>query len=158
MTITPDDAQRLRHSLAFLIADAPQTAHIFYDHLFRLAPKTRGLFVRSMDRQGMKLVATLGTIVMHIENWSELEPQITQLGLRHLAYGVRPEHYAPTGEALIATVKDVMGEAYEPAVTAAWARAYAMVEKAMLETPAHRRVSAGPDGADPDETRLASDP
>ena len=48
----------------------------------------------------MKLMATLGTVAMRIEDWPALRPEIEQLGLRHLAYGVRPEHYAPTGEAL----------------------------------------------------------
>ena len=131
MTVSAEDAKLLQSSLALLIADPRRTAGIFYDHLFALAPQTQGLFVRDMDRQGMKLMATLGTVAMRIEDWPALRPEIEQLGLRHLAYGVRPEHYAPTGEALQATLRDVMGEACTPEVARAWGAAYGLLEAVM---------------------------
>ncbi len=55
------------------------------------------------------------------------------LGARHVAYGARPEHYPVVGQALIAAMAEVAGDAWRPGWSAAWAAAFDVVAGAMLD-------------------------
>jgi hemoglobin-like flavoprotein len=59
-------------------------------------------------------------------------PAVRQLGRRHAAYGVRPEHYATVGEALIWTLEQGLGADFTPATRRAWTDAYASLAWAMI--------------------------
>ena len=62
----------------------------------------------------------------------ELVPILTDLGTKHVGYGVVPEHYAIVGEALIATLGDALGDAFDAETKAAWVAVYGIVQKTMI--------------------------
>ena len=132
MKITKPDAALIRAGFTVLDRDRAAAAESFYAHLFRIAPETRGLFVTDLDRQGMKLMDTLAVVVEQVDNWGLLVPALEALALRHTAYGVRPEHYAPTGAALLAMLGDRLGPDWTPDMADAWGRAYDGVQAAMI--------------------------
>ena len=49
-----------------------------------------------------------------------------------LIYGVVPEHYAVVGEALIATLSDALGDAFDAETKEAWVAVYGIVQKTMI--------------------------
>ena len=57
----------------------------------------------------------------------ELVPILTSLGTKHVGYGVVPEHYAIVGEALIATLGDALGDAFD-------AETVTVIEESVIET------------------------
>jgi hemoglobin-like flavoprotein len=57
---------------------------------------------------------------------------LVAMGARHQGYGVRPEHYAPVGAALLATMAEIGGAVWQDEYTAAWSAAYAVVRDTML--------------------------
>ena len=59
-------------------------------------------------------------------------PILTSLGTKHVGYGVVPEHYAVVGEALIATLSDALGDAFDAETKAAWVAVYGIVQKTMI--------------------------
>lgn len=139
MEFTDREADLLKRSLAEASVDPGRAAEVFYAHLFALMPETRDLFVADMTRQGDKLLATLTTVILHIDRLAAIESQIEELGLRHVAYGVRPEHYGPTGDALRAMFADILGSGYSDNHDAAWAKAYDAVSAIMISAIERRQ-------------------
>ena len=145
MKITRAEADLIRNGFAIVAADRAAAAQSFYAHLFRIAPETRDLFVVDMAQQGKKLMDTLAVIVDLIERWGMLRTELEGLALRHLAYGVRPEHYAATGAALLAMLQDRLGPKFTPGMADAWRRAYEEIRDTMISS-----AYGLPDGDAPD--------
>ena len=146
MDFSTGEIDLLKQSLAAINADPRRAAAVFYDNLFRALPEARDLFVADMTRQGEKLMATLNVMIPQIGTWSVIDAQIEELGLRHVAYGVQPEHYAPTGQALRDMMAEVLGPAYTPEHDAAWAKAFNAIADGMV-TALERRKSRQPSDA-----------
>lgn len=113
------------------IADA--AADIFYDKLFELDGSLRKLFPQDLAEQKKKLMATLGRVVSSLDNLPAVLPAVEDLGRRHVGYGVKPEHYATVGGALLATLRAGLGDAFTSEVEAAWTEAYGTLSKVMIE-------------------------
>jgi len=139
MDITTKEADLLKETLAAVSADPRRAADLFYDELFHRMPEARDLFVSDMSRQGDKLIATLNVVILQIQNWSSIETDVEDLGLRHVAYGVRPEHYAPTGAALYEMLQKILGDTFTDAHRAAWEKAYQVIANAMINAIEKRK-------------------
>ena len=75
----------------------------------------------------------LAMVVGSLRSPAAIMPLLQDMGRRHIAYGVRPEHYATVGEALLWALEQAQGEDFTPETSAAWAAAYDLVASAMLE-------------------------
>lgn len=65
----------------------------------------------------------------------DLEPvthALTDLGARHIYYGVLPAHYGIVGEALLFTLATALGDAWTPEVEQGWKDIYSFVSTAMI--------------------------
>jgi hemoglobin-like flavoprotein len=133
MKVTRAEVALIRAGFACMDRDRKAAAQTFYAHLFQIAPENRDLFVADMDRQAMKLMDTLAIVVEQVEKWGLLRPSLENLALRHTAYGVRPEHYALAGMALMATLRDRMGAEFTPEMEAVWQRVYDEIRMAMID-------------------------
>lgn len=111
------------------IADA--AAQLFYARLFDLDPALESLFKGDMAEQGRKLMQMIAVAVKSLDRLDEVMPAVQALGARHVAYGVRDEHYATVGSALIWTLKKGLGEDFTPDTEAAWREVYAALSGAM---------------------------
>jgi nitric oxide dioxygenase len=97
-----------------------------------------------IEEQGRKLMATLSFVVEHLDRLEAFLPAVQALGRRHAAYGVRDEHYPAVREALLWTLEQGLGEAFTPAVRAAWATAYDLLAHTMHEAAERRLVARFP--------------
>jgi hemoglobin-like flavoprotein len=112
---------------------ASHAAALFYDRLFQTLPAVRPMFKNELDEQGRKLMATLGTVVHSLDRLVTVLPVAKGLALRHVQYGVRPDHYEPVGEALLWTLEQTLGDEFTPEIAAAWRLAYGTLSAAMIE-------------------------
>ena len=97
----------------------------FYRRLFTDAPATRALFAHAdMRAQKRALLGALVALRRSLRDLSSIAPFLADLGARHAGYGVRAEHYPVVGAALLETMAEVAGAAWQPAFTSEWARAY----------------------------------
>ncbi len=140
MELSPTDIARIRRSWAAVAANPRMAGELFYGRLFSLAPETRALFRSDMAAQGKKLTDTLGFVVDHLDAPGPLVEEAAALARRHVAYGVRAEHYAPVGAALLWTLERMLGPAMDAETRAAWTAAYAALSETMI-------AAAHPDGA-----------
>src|SRR5262245_34715124 len=114
MNITPRQVQLLRTSFALLRPKARVAALAFYQRLFALDPSLRPLFHTAIEVQAEKLIAMLQTATDLAGQPAILEPILTSLGERHVGYGVRMEHYATVGEAMLWALGSTLAEEFTP--------------------------------------------
>lgn len=131
--MTPTQIALVQSSFEKLTPIAPDAAALFYQRLFETAPEVRPLFKANMDEQGHKLMATLGTVVRNLDQLDTVLPSVQQLAVRHIAYGVRPEHYALVGAALLWTLGQGLGADFTSDTAEAWSAAYGVLSAAMIE-------------------------
>lgn len=132
--LSTDDVDLLRASFREAAKGRTRLTTLFYDRLFHSTPEARLLFAADLEEQRAKMMSTLGSIVAQIHAFDTLRPIVGDLALRHVQYGVRPEHYAPVGEALLWALRQTLDARFTPQVEAAWTRAYEALSAAMIET------------------------
>jgi methyl-accepting chemotaxis protein len=106
---------------------------VFYARLFAAAPAVEPLFAGTdIRRQKAMLLSALVLVRTSLRDMDALVPRLRELGARHVAYGARPQHYVIVGEALIASLAQIAGEAWRPEHELAWGAALAVIADAML--------------------------
>jgi hemoglobin-like flavoprotein len=108
-------------------------ADLFYARLFEIAPALRAMFPDDMRDQKRKLFLMIASAVQGLYDLEGLVPQVKALGARHAGYGVKPEHYAIVGQALIWTLARGLGDAFTPQVEWAWTRVYSLLATTMQQ-------------------------
>ncbi len=110
-----------------------QVGEIFYGKLFELDPSLENLFTSDINSQGKKLVSMLDTAVKTIDKPETLIPAVKKLGVNHVGYGVKNEHYETVGTALIFTLEQALGDGFDAATKRAWTATYNLLSKTMIE-------------------------
>jgi hemoglobin-like flavoprotein len=134
--MTPENQTLVRESFAAVVPIASQAAALFYDRLFVLDPSLKPLFKGDMAEQGRKLMAMIGTAVANLDRLETIVPAVQDLGRRHAGYGVPLSSYDTVGAALLWTLGQGLGEAFTPAVEAAWTEAYGVLAGVMKDAAA----------------------
>jgi hemoglobin-like flavoprotein len=115
----------------------------FYKRLFEIDPSLRRMFHLSRREQARLLAQTLSVVVKQIDRPSQLRGAVEALGQRHAGYGVRDEHYAIVGEALLWTLEKGLKHSFTSEVRDAWVVAYGWLAFTMQRAAA-RHADAGP--------------
>lgn len=133
-TLSNEFHRRIRRNWARVAPISEEMSRVFYANLFRLDPSTVPLFRGDMDLQGRKLVQTLGFIVDHLDDLETLLPVARDLAIRHVSYGVAKEQYASVGEALIASLRKLLGSGFSPEDEDAWTKVYGTLSGEMVKS------------------------
>ncbi|HYW57531.1 MAG TPA: globin family protein [Polaromonas sp.] len=112
-------------------------ADLFYNRLFTIDPSLRPMFTGNLADQGRMLMSMLGAAVNGLTSLESTIPVVRQLGARHVKYGVRDEHYATVGTALLWTLEQGLAEKFTPEVRDAWTAAYTLLATQMQLGAAH---------------------
>ena len=131
--MTPQQVQQVTETWKMVTPIADTAATLFYDKLFELDPALRPLFPSDLAEQRKKLLMTLSFAVSSLNNPAALLPAVRHLGKRHAGYGVKDEHFATVGAALLWTLEQGLGTAWNPEVADAWATVYGVVASTMKE-------------------------
>jgi nitric oxide dioxygenase len=130
--MTPRQVEQVQASFAKVAPIADQAAALFYGRLFETAPEPRALFRGDMRVQGQKLMTAIATVVNGLGQIEAIAPAVRDLAKRHVGYGVRPEHYALVGSALLWTLEQGLADDFTPELRAAWAEAYGALSEMMI--------------------------
>lgn len=125
-----------------------QLPEAFYAELFNIDPSLRAMFDGDMRRQHMKFLITLALIVRSLHEPKAILQAVEGLAIKHIGYGVKAEHYTPYGNALLRTLKKLLGPAYTRDVADAWEAAFRMLARIMKHaaydvTASERRAPRG---------------
>ena len=136
------DITLLRQSFALVVERNPELTHRFYEILFERHPQARALFGRNSGAaQEQMLTRALVAVVDHVDDPAWFTTTLEALGARHNAYGVSDEMYSWVGGALLATLAEVAGDDWTPAVAATWTAAYGAIA-ATMQAGARRALAA----------------
>ena len=131
VVLTPAHVVELRRTWHVLLPMGDEVAQLFYERLFEIDPSLRTLFQSDPVVRRRKLMDALEFIVTHVDRPDDLLPMLGALGQRHVGYGVRPEHYAVAGEALLWTLDEGVGVLRTAEAREAWVAAYELIAGAM---------------------------
>lgn len=128
----PRQVALVQASFEMVAPRATETSAFFHARLFEIAPDVRHLFTGDLVRQGAVLMQTLGIIVRGLDDFGAIMPVAALLAIRHVEYGVREEHYAAVGEALLDALEHGLGDAFTPEMRGAWSAAYGLISAVMI--------------------------
>lgn len=138
----PREVSIIQNTFSLLGPISDQAAALFYARLFELDPTLRSLFEGDMREQGRALMQALAVTIGSLDQFDALVPAVRQLGVRHAGHGVRDQHYATVGVALLWTLERCLGAAFTPAAKTAWTKTYDALANAMLEGAHHTETTA----------------
>jgi nitric oxide dioxygenase len=107
----------------------------FYELLFSKHPELLNIFNQANQKQGRQQTALANAVyaaAANIDNLGAIIPVVKQIGQKHRALGVQPEHYPIVGENLLQAIKDVLGDAATSEIIEAWAEAYGVIADAFI--------------------------
>jgi nitric oxide dioxygenase len=132
-TMTPQQQKLIKWSFAEIYFARDESAKIFYDRLFALAPVTRSLFKVDMEVQGKKLMDTLALAITTLSTPDRIGVFLEDTAKRHKDYGATPEHYSAVGAALLWMLEKQLGKDFTPDLKNAWTELYGRISKTMQE-------------------------
>jgi hemoglobin-like flavoprotein len=139
--MTPAQKKLVQTTWAQVSPMAHIAATMFYARLFMIDPSTRPLFRGTdMAQQRKKLLQVIGMAVASLDRLDALVPVVEDLGRHHARYGVKDEHYRSVGTALLWTLEQGLGAAWNDETKAAWTEVYGLLSGVMLR--AQREVMA----------------
>lgn len=130
----------VEQSFAKVAPIADTAAELFYARLFELDPSLKSMFKGDLKEQGRKLMLSITMVVKGLRRPESIIAPVQQLGTRHLTYGVKQEHYATVGQALIDTLEKGLGEDFTSDVRDAWVEAYGLLSGIMIDA-AYRKIA-----------------
>jgi hemoglobin-like flavoprotein len=125
------ERQIVRESFSLIKEMSIPVSLLFYGRLFDLDPSLRHLFHIDMREQSRKLMDMLEAIVNNIDDLDRIVPALRELGQRHVAYGVKDEHYDTLCTALVWAFGQALQPGYNSEVRDAWNKALQAVSKQM---------------------------
>lgn len=134
--MTPEQIELVKSSWAKVLPIADTAAELFYGKLFQLDPSLKPLFKGDMVEQDKKLMRMINTVVNALDRLDTIVPAAQQLGIRHIGYGVKDEHYDTVGVALLWTLEAGLGTAFSKPTKQAWATAYGVLADTMKNAAA----------------------
>ena len=129
--MTPKQVELVQTSFAKVVPIADVAAEIFYNRLFEIDPSLRSMFRSDMKQQGKKLMDSLKMVVGNLRNLDRIVPGVQAMAVRHVSYGVKDDHYAIVGTALLDTLQAGLGDAFTEEVREAWFKAYTILADTM---------------------------
>lgn len=139
--MTPDQIRLVRNSFARIAPSQAAVGVRFYENLFRIDPSLRRHFGVDLQSQGTKLVATLGMVVRSLDDPAPVADALRDLGRRHADYGADRNHYASIGNALLETLGECFGPAFNSALREAWVAAFAVISQTMASAGVPARAA-----------------
>jgi nitric oxide dioxygenase len=152
--MTPEQVRLLQQSIEAIGPLLNEIGRSFYTRLFELAPDTRALFKTDMEGQQQLFMAifrqfsvlnerSMLTLPVTASSSREVSiPGVAGLGERHVAYGVRPEHFNAAQNAFLWSVDKHLGEVVDAKTKEAWVRAFEMIIQGMTSVMTSKATGA----------------
>lgn len=102
------------------------TTH-FYKRMLNGNPELKNVFNQAHQAQGQQQKALAGAVLAYaenIENPMVLLGAVKHIAIKHATINIRPEQYDIVGRHLLASIKEVLGDAATDELIDAWAAAY----------------------------------
>jgi hemoglobin-like flavoprotein len=132
--MTPEQIKIVKRTWKILMGIDPKIiGDAFYAKLFTDHPSLRKMFPSEMDKQYIKLVDMLSSIIMSLDQIESVSADIVAMSKRHTGYGVKPAHYDMVGSALIWMLQKGLGAEWNQDTEKAWRKCYQSLADTMIQ-------------------------
>lgn len=134
--LTPAQTDIMKQTVPVLQASGETLTRHFYARMFQHNPEVQAYFNPAHQRSGSQQRALAGAILayaQHIDNPAVLGQAIEIIAQKHTSLTIQPEHYPIVGENLLASIREVLGEAATEDVIDAWAAAYGQLAEVFIQ-------------------------
>jgi hemoglobin-like flavoprotein len=131
--MSPERIELVQRTWRSVLPVRDTATELFYGKLFSLDPGIQKLFSNDMRDQGRNLAAMISIAVSSLDHPERVLFAVRQLGRRHAAYGVKPQHYECVAIALLWMLEQTLGEAFTPEAKEAWFEVYSVLAKTMQD-------------------------
>jgi len=126
------------------------TSH-FYKRMLDKHPELKNIFNsahQSTGAQPAALAHAVWAYAVNIDNLGALNTAVSRIGHKHASLGVTPDQYPIVGENLLASIRDVLGDAVDKPVLDAWKAAYQQLADIFIgfERDLYRKAAQTPGG------------
>lgn len=107
----------------------------FYARMFEHNPELKPVFNQGNQQSGRQQQALAMAVLAyaeHIDNPMVLMPVLTLVANKHVSVGIRAEHYPIVGKHLLASIREVLGDAASDELITAWAAAYGQLADILI--------------------------
>ena len=132
----------MRACFDVLTPRTPELADRFHARLFALNPQLRALFPRDLAGHKQDFAAGLRHVVRNLHRLHSLSPTLMDIGSRQASWGLTPGHFGLAREALLATLRDMSGPAWNAQLESDWTESLNAVVSLMILGAGRRRTHA----------------
>lgn len=123
----------------------------FYKRMFAHNPEVAPLFNPSNQHAGFQqraLAAAICAYAANIDNLEVLGGAVELIAQKHASLRIKAEHYPIVGENLLASIKEVLGDAATDDIINAWAEAYGFLANILIgrEAQIYKEQAEAPGG------------
>ena len=107
----------------------------FYKRMFAHNPDVAPFFNpanQTIGKQQRALAGAIAAYAANIDNLEELGGAVELIAQKHASLMIKPEHYPIVGVNLLASIREVLGEAANDDIIDAWAKAYGFLADILI--------------------------
>ncbi|EOD56781.1 NO-inducible flavohemoprotein, partial [Aeromonas molluscorum] len=120
----------IKSTIPLLESAGPALTEHFYQRMFRDNPELKDVFNLAHQRSGGQPLALFNAVAAYaknIDNLGALAGAVERIAHKHTGFLIQPAQYHIVGSHLLATLKELGGEAVTEEVLAAWGKAYGVL-------------------------------
>lgn len=125
--LSPATGTIIKATVPILEQRGTEITTTFYKNMLNEHTELLNIFNRINQKKGSQPTALATTVLAaakHIDDLTPLLGHVKQIGQKHRALQIKPEHYPIVGEYLLKAIKEVLGDAATPEIINAWGEAY----------------------------------
>ncbi len=137
--LTKKTVEIVKSTVPVLEEHGTKITKAFYKRMFEHHPELLNYFNHTNQQRGSQPKALANSIIAagkHIDRLEEILPVVKQIGHKHRALSIRPEHYPIVGENLLAAIKEILSDAATEEILQAWEEAYEEIAKVFIQVEA----------------------
>ena len=131
--------QVIKSTIPLLESAGPALTTHFYERMFKHNPELKDVFNLAHQHSGGQPVALFNAVAAYaknIENLAVLSSTVERIAQKHTGFLIKAEQYAIVGGHLLATLKELGGDAVTEEVLEAWAQAYGFLANIFIQREA----------------------
>lgn len=126
-TLSPHTIAIIKQTAPLLEQHGELLTRHFYQRMFRENPEVKSLFNATHQATGTQQRALAGAIcafASHVDHLDLLGSAVERIAQKHAGLRILPNHYPIVGKNLLASIREVLGNAATAEVIEAWSQAY----------------------------------
>lgn len=133
--LTPRQIELIKATVPVLREHGVALISHFYKRMLTGNPELRNVFNHAHQARGHQQQALASAVLAYaenIENPAVLLPAVRHIAAKHCTVGIRAEQYGIVGKHLLASIREVLGEAATDELLDAWAAAYGQLADILI--------------------------